>query len=111
MNRCIVYFMRPVGEEGPVKIGYSYRPVLRLEEIRPWCPWPVEIAASIAGDCVIERRFHTHFAASRQHGEWFSASPELSEAIRKIAGGTFDVETLAAPKYAGRFMSAQDAAA
>lgn len=101
MNACCVYFMRPIGEEGPVKIGYSYRKALRLEEIKPWCPWPVEIAASFPGDCTVERQFHTMFAHLRQHGEWFRAAPELTETIQKIADGRFARSELPEPKYVG----------
>lgn len=42
-----VYFLRPVGEEGPVKIGVSEVPENRLRTYMVWSPMILEVAAKI----------------------------------------------------------------
>lgn len=89
-----VYFLRPVGAEGPVKIGCSVAPLERLYAYMPWSPEPLELAARIRGNYTLEARFHNRFIADRTHHEWFRASAELSATISAIKAGTFDVDTL-----------------
>lgn len=94
MSRFHVYFMRPVGADGPVKIGCSTMVEERLRAMSPWAPFPLEIAARIPGDFALEGRFHKKFIADRIHGEWFAASAELTDTIASVALGTFDTESL-----------------
>lgn len=85
-----VYFMRPIGMEGPVKIGYSKEPRLRLQSYNYVSPWPLEIAAQVPAEPALEYAFHARFIAQHTHHEWFAASAELSETIRQVAAGAFD---------------------
>lgn len=96
---ALVYFARPVGALGPVKIGCSVYPKHRIKQIAAWSPVDLEIVAAIDGDEVLEARLHRLFLDSHLRLEWFAWSPELQNVIDKINGGTFDVETL--PPYAG----------
>lgn len=89
-----VYFIRPIGMAGPVKIGTSRTPDRRLNTFETWSPFPLEIAAAIDGDYRLERRFHNHFAADHTHREWFKWSPQLEMVIQAVKAGTFDVSTL-----------------
>lgn len=91
---CRVYFVRPVGSEGPVKIGCSLLPENRLAALAVWSPVPLEIVALLEGDESLERRFHASFREDWSHGEWFKASERLSETIKAIATGSFDVDAL-----------------
>lgn len=93
-----VYFLRPVGAAGPVKIGSSRAPTSRLATYAQWAPWPLEIAAQIPGDCQTEARFHARFAHVHTHHEWFGIDAELTACIDAINAGHFDVETLPPPK-------------
>ncbi len=93
-----VYFIRPVGMDGPVKIGCSISPRGRKSDLSQWSPFPLEIAAQIPGDFRLERRFHAMFNDDHKTREWFDWSPELGAVIEAVAAGTFDVETLPAPK-------------
>lgn len=106
MAERLVYFIRPVGQEGPVKIGCSKAPVERLKAYLPWSPVPLEIVAVIEGDYALEGRFHREFQALHTHHEWFRPSAELSATIREIQSGRFDPSSLpkvgraaSAPKY------------
>lgn len=82
-----IYFLRPVGQPGPVKIGCSVFPERRVLDLARVSPIPLELAASGPGNHEIERRLHRMFKGSRLHMEWFAASPELSELIARFAAG------------------------
>lgn len=91
---CFVYFVRRADGEGPVKIGCSIRPEERLSQVMTWAPYPLVIAARVAGDEDLERRFHEQFRAQWSHREWFFPSAELDAAIAAVAAGVFDFESL-----------------
>lgn len=77
-----VYFIKPAGMDGPIKIGCSVLPKSRLENLMVWAPYPLEIIGSIPGSFAIEQMIHRKFADLHSHCEWFNTSPELIEAIR-----------------------------
>jgi hypothetical protein len=93
-----IYFIKPVGMAGPVKIGRSCSPDKRLETLRTWSPFPLEIVAQIDGPPELERRFHQHFIDLYESHEWFRVSNELEAVIREINEGTFNIDALPAPK-------------
>lgn len=92
-----VYFIKPVGMDGPVKIGTSNKPRSRLAQIAAWSPFHLEIAAMIDGGLELERRLHARFAHLHHHLEWFNASPEIDEVIEAINRGDFDASALPEP--------------
>jgi hypothetical protein len=94
----VVYFIRPIGMAGPVKIGWSAHQAGRLSNLMAWSPFPLEIAAAIGGSRELERRFHARFRHLNTHREWFQASPEIADTIAAINAGCFDVETLPGPR-------------
>ncbi len=98
-----VYFLRPIGMDGPVKIGCSEWPELRLATLMSWSPFRLEVAARLPGNTDLERRFHARFMADHSHGEWFCPSAALSATISDIQDGVFDLSTLPEPKgiYSG----------
>lgn len=76
MNQ-FVYFLRPIGHAGPIKIGTSWGPGARLIELMRWSPLPLEIVITIPGDEKLERAIHNRFANAHDHSEWFKATPGL----------------------------------
>lgn len=96
-----VYFLRPVGAQGPVKIGQSRTPLIRLKTISSWSPVELELAAHTPGARDLEARLHAAFAKDRLHGEWFSASAALSSLIADIQCGEFDAGSLPAERVRG----------
>lgn len=82
-----IYFMRPVGQDGPIKIGCSISPIGRLSAIQIWSPVKLELAAVTSGGHEYERQLHARFARQRLHGEWFAPCPDLTNLIRSIAKG------------------------
>ena len=82
-----VYFIRPIGMRGPVKIGCSGLPPSRLSTLMTWSPFPLEIVVAVEGDSSLERRLHGIFAASHTHREWFKQSGELEALIGELQRG------------------------
>jgi hypothetical protein len=93
-----VYFIRPIGMRGPVKIGCSNSPERRRGALQTWCPFPLEIVAEVRGSLDIERRFHSLFRELHQGHEWFEWAPELQGVMDAVAAGTFDLSSLPAPQ-------------
>lgn len=82
-----IYFLRPIGQEGPIKIGCSINVKSRLSTVLLWSPVKLEIAAVTNGGHEYERQLHARFARQRLHGEWFAPCPDLTNLIRSIANG------------------------
>lgn len=69
----VVYYLR---FDRRVKIGTTANPRQRLARIRH-----DEVLAFERGDRVVEQERHREFSASREGGEWFTLSSELSTHI------------------------------
>lgn len=82
-----VYFIKPVGLSGPIKIGSSCEPEGRLSQLADWSPWPLEILARIPGTLALERQLHGCFAHAHQHREWFAPDPDLVAGISALRDG------------------------
>ncbi len=111
----LIYFARPVGTDGPVKIGISSNPYVRVRSLQGGCPLPLEIVATVEGDKTLERRFHAYFSETHSHCEWFAASEKMTNTIMRINQGLFRVKSLPDPtrisRKRGGAAYAQDAAA
>lgn len=83
----LVYFMKPVGLAGPIKIGCSDTPAIRLSALASWSPWPLEILATVDGSFKLENSLHRIFSASQTHGEWFHPVAALVAGIEAILAG------------------------
>lgn len=83
-----IYFVRPVGSEGPVKIGYSALPARRLSALMTWSPYPLEIVVTIPGTPALERNIHDCLADLHTHREWFRSDPRLSRLMQDLRDGT-----------------------
>lgn len=92
-----VYFIRPIGMDGPVKIGCSGSPASRRTALDTWSPFALEIIATIPGDFQLERRFHALFRKQHQRREWFLWSPLMGKVVAAINDGSFDIDTLPPP--------------
>jgi hypothetical protein len=77
----LVYFIKPVGLDGPIKIGCSSVPAGRLEQIAVWSPLPLEVIGSIPGGYKEESFLHQCFADLHFHREWFHSAPRLRATI------------------------------
>lgn len=79
-----IYFIKPCGFDGPVKIGCSEIPMTRLDQISVWSPWPLELVGFVPGDMADETYLHQCFYSSHLHREWFHSTPMLRRAIKQI---------------------------
>jgi hypothetical protein len=86
-RESFVYFIRPIGMEGPIKIGVSWKPESRLSDLMAWSPFPLELIVTIPGDKTLEYNVQRCFADTSSHGEWFGASPRLLAAIEALKAG------------------------
>lgn len=80
-----IYFMKPVGMDGPIKIGCSKWPDHRILNISAWSPVPLEMMAVAEGNHTLERHLHRQF--QRSHREWFHPTQDLLDGIKAVAGG------------------------
>lgn len=76
-----VYFIQSGGQSGPLKIGVSANPLLRLRELQQGNPDRLEIIGTMPGNRRLERAYHELHDHIRIRGEWFAAEPELLESI------------------------------
>lgn len=93
-----VYFIRRADGEGPIKIGCSHSPEVRLSALMQWAPYPLAILATIPGDERLEWAFHAHFQELHSHREWFHVTPALEAVVEAVKAGTFDVAALPPPR-------------
>jgi hypothetical protein len=80
MNQSI-YVIR--SESGPVKVGISSQPRLRLSEFRISSPVPLHLdyIIEVEGDAhVLEQRTHAILATRRMCGEWFNVESHTAVA-------------------------------
>lgn len=82
----VVYFVKPIGLKGPIKIGYSDKPEERLRNMQGSSPWPLRMIGRVPGTIDDERFLHRCFPHLHSHGEWFRWSADLDAAIEAILG-------------------------
>lgn len=82
-----VYFVQS-GNGGPVKIGRSASPRVRISSLQTASPYDLRILAVMPGAAVVERAFHEAFVGDRirANGEWFRPSTTLMAFIKEIGG-------------------------
>lgn len=78
-----VYFIQAEGG-GPIKIGKAVDPWQRLSQLQTGYHEPLKILAVMPGGLHAEKELHQKFAAYRVKGEWFLASDEILEFIRRL---------------------------
>lgn len=81
-GEAYTYFIQ-VGEDEPIKIGWTKNLLVRLRTFRTMFPMPLRLLGVIPGD--MEDWCHGRFATFRVGGEWFAPDPVLLEFIRERA--------------------------
>lgn len=82
-----VYFIKPVGQAGPIKVGHSIFPPDRLGALQTWSPVDLELISQFPGSFEIERAIHERFARWQVRGEWFEPVDELVKLAEGIRDG------------------------
>lgn len=81
----MIYFVRPVGQAGPIKIGFSNDVDARFVGLQSGSPVRLELIATIPGDRSHESLLHYRFSEDRLYGEWFAPSIDLLNLARRNA--------------------------
>lgn len=81
----MIYFIKPVGVAGPVKIGFSLKPDQRLRGLQAGSPLALEIVALMPGTLREEWRVHEDLSDSHSHGEWFRNCRRIEFLIETFA--------------------------
>jgi hypothetical protein len=76
----VVYFVG--SDDGPVKIGTTKEPLVRLQRMQAGSPVPLRILAAVPGGAKLEAGYHRAFAHRRLHGEWFQRDKIIEQEIR-----------------------------
>jgi hypothetical protein len=69
---------------GPVKIGYSERPLGRLKELQACCPFPLQVLYLQTCHRDQEKLWHGVFEKERLHGEWFGKTNYVERWFRGL---------------------------
>jgi len=77
-----VYFIQGADK---IKIGIAQDPQSRFENIQNMSPIRLRLLAVQSGGYELETELHKRFDHLRQHGEWFSAAPELMNYIEGLS--------------------------
>lgn len=83
----MIYFIRPVGMDGPIKIGCTMSLDYRIDTLETWSPFKLEVIALLDGDTYLERNIHECFSDFHSHKEWFHPGERLLDFIEKIRDG------------------------
>jgi hypothetical protein len=87
MSERYIYFIKPVGALGPIKIGISQRPQARLVELLEWCPLDLEIAHSMPGTYMLEHSIHGALADDHLRREWFKPTDRVVKLLADLQAG------------------------
>lgn len=78
-----IFFVQS-GKSGPIKIGRSADPDLRLADLRAASPDELTLLAAVPGNLETERALRTQFAADHTRGGWFKPSKALKSYIQGL---------------------------
>lgn len=87
MTNRFIYFIKPVGMDGPVKIGISARPESRMQQMLEWSPFDLEIVHVIPGDYFLEKAIHQSLCNDHLRREWFEATPRIVRLLEDLRRG------------------------
>ena len=109
----MIYFVKPIGASGPIKIGYTAanNASERLEGLMRWSPLKLELVLIIPGGLYLERNIHDCLCAAHSHGEWFNQCELLDRLMTGLLAGKPVAECIDLSKRVGYIHSARFVAA
>lgn len=78
-----VYFIQK-GEGGPIKIGKSSTPKVRLQNLQVGSEAPLKILCLFEGSETLEQDLHRKFSHLAMSGEWFIPGQEIYDFMERI---------------------------
>jgi hypothetical protein len=83
----LIYFVREKGNpDGLVKVGCSFDPYERLQQLQMFSPVRLALLGFLQGDRKVEKDFHRALKEQHAWGEWFRPSMRLDFYITEAAG-------------------------
>lgn len=76
-----IYFIQ-VGDDGPIKIGFSFRADFRYDYLQTASPFPLALLGTMEGGLPEERALHQKFSKYRIRGEWFESDTVIIDFIK-----------------------------
>ena len=86
-NERFIYFMQ-IGENGPIKIGLTFKVQRRLAQAQTFNYQPITLLSSFPGSQTLETVLLKRFSRHRLRGEWF----EFNDELFNLTKGVFNVE-------------------
>lgn len=77
-----VYFVKAANR---IKIGFSTKPLSRIQALKTSIPHPIDLTLVVRGTKSDEARLHKRLAAYRTNGEWFAESLAVMKTIWRAA--------------------------
>ena len=78
-----LYFIQAIDGPNLIKIGYSYNADKRIRNLQIGSPVPLCVLGVISGTRQDEKDWHQRWIHCREHGEWFTPTPALLNAIER----------------------------
>ena len=85
-----IYFIQ-MGDTGPIKIGQSVNPMLRIEQLQTANPETLRILWVYEGDQYTESQVHELFKGNRIRGEWFAPTDDLISFIESELQNDYEI--------------------
>lgn len=97
INWSRVYFCKPVGVAGPIKIGCTSYLEERINALMDWSPVDLELIVCIPGNLQLERKIQNLFVEAHIRKKWFHPVPDMLKGIEGLKAGVavehaFDLE-------------------
>lgn len=108
-----VYFVQR-GDGGPIKIGFSCIPSVRISQLQVGCAEKLIVLACVRGNVKLEGALHDKLADHALRGEWFTPHPEVLNAAARFHAMLADADCpvlvnpptiIAIPEAATEFIS------
>ena len=80
-NKGWIYFVQ-AGPDGPIKIGWTVDPQMRLAQLQTGSHIRLFILGAIEGSSAGESALQRQWSEYRIRGEWFEPTPEIIEFVK-----------------------------
>lgn len=82
--KALIYFVRPVGAPGPIKIGSSTTPKNRLNFLLNWSPVDLELVCAAPGIRGVERAIKLRFGDHYIRNEWYEPCAGIVAILEEV---------------------------
>src|ERR1700728_4360202 len=88
MSRAgVVYFIKPTGLPGPIKVGFSNCTPGRVRSLASWSPVLLEVIVMIPGSTTLELNIQDCLWDYHSHHEWFFPADRVMRLVADLIAG------------------------